>query len=470
MRKMGTYLAALCFCAAPMFVGGCSDDANDAETINIMLVLPYTGSFADRGELYLSAFQMAVDDLEADGTLLDDGRKIRLYPVDATSDKAVAQERAEALLDDLGADKVAAIVTATGAGHQGTLQLAIDNEIPHFEIASGSRDDEIVDTSANNMRSIFQLRALCPYLAEISADFICQSGYTRVGLVRGTKAHDITHTDTIRAQLEVLSQAAGSPCPNVAIVDHGTAGEDYVMEYPDSGSPDIQSWTDHMNSYLDAFTEEPEVVFFHLRGDSNNFAFLEEMRAVHMARGNTTASTPDIVTCDMARKPALLDPVTTNVAEWLSETGQNGNTSRFHFAGRGPISSTYGDQFKADLDTRYGKTADRWSKTGYDAIVLVGLAIAGSGSDLHADVTDGVYAHSKGGTEYTYGNVSDALTAARAGEDIDYTGASGSVDIREGGVDDRTVEGEYYIDNIIGDGAGGYEYNRLTDPVPPTIR
>jgi hypothetical protein len=76
-----------------------------------------------------------------------------------------------------------------------------------------------------------------------------------------------------------------------------------------------------------------------------------------------------------------------------------------------------------------GYTADT-----YDTAVLAALAIERAGTaDDAAKVRDALYDVSSKGTAFGPGGVGEALAAIQAGTDIDYDGASGPVDLDDGG-------------------------------------
>src|SRR5918999_2685948 len=94
----------------------------------------------------------------------------------------------------------------------------------------------------------------------------------------------------------------------------------------------------------------------------------------------------------------------------------------------------------------------------FDAVILCYLAAVAAGSTEGEDMAEVVQAVSApGGTEYTWEELPEAIEALQNGEDIDYTGASGAIDMDENG--DATA-GVYDI----------YEYKNakfeLTDEVP----
>jgi ABC-type branched-subunit amino acid transport system substrate-binding protein len=87
----------------------------------------------------------------------------------------------------------------------------------------------------------------------------------------------------------------------------------------------------------------------------------------------------------------------------------------------------------------------------FDAVVLCYLAAVAAGSTEGADMAAVVQDISApGGTEYTWEELPDAIEALQNGEDIDYTGASGAIDMDDAG--DAT--------------AGVYDLYEFTNGVP----
>jgi branched-chain amino acid transport system substrate-binding protein len=87
----------------------------------------------------------------------------------------------------------------------------------------------------------------------------------------------------------------------------------------------------------------------------------------------------------------------------------------------------------------------------FDAVMLCYLAAVAAGSTEGADMAEHVVDISApGGTEYTFEELPDAIEALQNGDDIDYQGASGPIDMDENG--DAT--------------AGVYDIYEFTDGVP----
>ena len=70
----------------------------------------------------------------------------------------------------------------------------------------------------------------------------------------------------------------------------------------------------------------------------------------------------------------------------------------------------------------------------FDAVILCYLAAVAAGSTEGADMAEVVQSISApGGTEYTWEELPDAIEALQNGDDIDYVGASGAIDMDEAG-------------------------------------
>ena len=102
------------------------------------------------------------------------------------------------------------------------------------------------------------------------------------------------------------------------------------------------------------------------------------------------------------------------------------------------------------------KDVDRqtFDAQNFDAVVLCYLAAVAAGSTEGADMAEHVQDISApGGTEYTFEELPEAIEALQNGDDIDYQGASGPIDMNEDG--DAT--------------AGVYDLYEFTDGVPEAV-
>jgi ABC-type branched-subunit amino acid transport system substrate-binding protein len=168
--------------------------------------------------------------------------------------------------------------------------------------------------------------------------------------------------------------------------------------------------------------------------------------------GDITSGNPDgIVIIDFPETynkvgPALVragfDPNTTFVTDGLS-TGDLAKS-----AGAEAVNGLRGtapgapDDDKAQLafDALYKRTEPRdvgrmtFDVQNFDAVVLCYLAAVGAGSTEGADMAEMVQDISgPPGDQYTWEELPDAIEALQNGDDIDYQGASGGIDLDENG-------------------------------------
>jgi ABC-type branched-subunit amino acid transport system substrate-binding protein len=76
----------------------------------------------------------------------------------------------------------------------------------------------------------------------------------------------------------------------------------------------------------------------------------------------------------------------------------------------------------------------RFAAQQFDAAILCYLAAAAANSGVGAEMAAALVDNTApGGTEYTWQELADAIEAVQGGDDIDYTGASGPIDMDENG-------------------------------------
>lgn len=418
MRMQPTRLVCSSRLVGLLALVGCHSTPSSSDTLNVITVLPLSGNFAVNGEAHKAAIQMAIIDLQKGGSIL--GKQFRAFPVDAGDAVDACKARVQSVVDQLtvaGKPNVVAIISSTATAHACSLPTALSLKIPHFEVSSGQGTTEIGVTG--DFSFAFQPRALCMLEATLTGQFIAsQPQWRHVALMRGTDEHDVMHTGMIR---DALNAALGATATTAMV-----GADDVVMA---SGTPYEQYIMQAM-----AASPAPDAIFFHLRGDNSNQSFIAAAKRV--------AFPGAIVTCGMARKTQLLNPVDPGIVDYMG--------GRFYFVMRGPVQSDNLTRFNADYNAFTGKI-DTFAPSAYDATMMLGLGIAAAGTTDGATVRDAIRSVSSGGQKVNYGETEQALSLIAQGVDIDYDGASGPVDFRA----DNSVAGRYYVEQVTFDSASG---------------
>lgn len=422
--------------AAPSCVQRVEEAGED--WINVMAVLPLSGAYEANGVRHRKALQMAVEHLESTGPLLPQ-RRLRLIPVSAGESIAQAKRNVAQALAELGDQPLAAMISS--AAQEGSLAAALERQVPHFEVAVGSDPIEFIyqDLPAPDLSFAFSTRPLCAPEASMTADFIVAKGWQSVCLLRGPEVHDEIHTVIIRKRLEDHRRDGTWS----GVVANAT---DVVMPIDGPYEPAIRGCL--------ALTPAPEAIFWHLGGDTRNIEFMRASQRVD-EEPNTDFQ---LLTCGMARKESLLDPVNPGVVRYLDR--------KFWFVMRSPLTGEPQDRFRAEFEAAAGEKADTFTSSAYDAMMVVGLAIAHAQSSRGSAVRDSIRAVSREGARFGYGQHAEALAALRAGQNIDWDGAGTPFDYDE----DNSVPGRFYVEEVRFDAATNRgQYVILQDPAPQIL-
>ncbi len=428
--------------ALTALAGACASQPTELpvdEVHNVVALLPMTGAFSGKGPEHLQSIQKGFADLEAGGGL---DKPIRVHVVDIPdNDSAIASGRLVEIVDELtvgGNRYVAAIISSTTAALKSAAPVALAEGIPHFEISSGSGLDEVTLDMSHDRTFAFNPRPLCMPEPVVTSSFLAaraaSPGWGRVFVMRGSQVHDKMHTRELREGM--LAEGEASRLINATDLEMANTGP--------------------FETYIDmAMAAGAEVLYWHLNGDSNNLAFMQAAER----RGFTGK----LVTCGMARNVTLLHPTDPGISPYLSASGATGE-GRLFFAMRGPVTGEGLTRFKSDFLTFSGKSSDPFSPAGYDSAVLIGLGLLETGGAYGLPLRDAISSVSTEGQPFAYGQVGAAMTALRAGQDIDYDGASGSLDLRFDMTLGNIAVGRYYMETVVKP-SSAYEYKELTAPV-----
>jgi len=450
--KLKTLALGAVTLSAGLTFPACTESNDKAE---IVAVLPISGEFRLKGYTHKAAVQDAVVMLEEAGIADQIGKNIALTLVDSGDNKEAVTQR----LDELLAEKdILGIISSAGAAHEGSVRPAMREKVVHFEVSSGSDDEEFLsgdERAQYDMSYAFMTRGLCHTEAILTVDFLmAEFPGKKVALVRGNQAHDIMHTDVIRAEIEARNaalDAAGTPELKVEVINTKESEDgDYALSY-EVGNFQLeldQLMTDHA----------PDVIFWHLRGDDTNLRFMKDTQAAGFEGA--------LVTCGMSRSAALLSNETNG--GYLSYFAD-----RLHFIMRAPPKTEELTTYKTEFTERWYVPSDTYTPAAFDAMMLIDLGLAESGGAGSDALRDAIVDVSRQGTEHRYTNLTAAVDDIGTGVDINYEGPSGPLDIRgcpampESGscadTEKHFVPAAYYVELMReGDGSNG-SYEVLQD-------
>jgi ABC-type branched-subunit amino acid transport system substrate-binding protein len=142
--------------------------------------------------------------------------------------------------------------------------------------------------------------------------------------------------------------------------------------------------------------------------------------------------------------PALVrtgkwDPAKTFTGDGLKSDSlptEAGKESTEGMRGSAPTSldAPAGAAFDALWKKDVGDPRQTYDAQNFDAVILIALAAAAAGSNDAASIAENLQAVSgPPGDKYTFEKLPEAIAAAAAGDDIDYEGASGPIDLDENG-------------------------------------
>lgn len=381
----------------------------DEGPIRIGVVMPQTGSLGTDGQLWLKGIQLATQEINAAGGPLP-GRPIELVVLDSETNTTVAVSQAQRAVD---VEEVVAIIGDAGSG--GTLAIydgvtaaagvpqvsccATSPSLTEASMATGLEDRFFFRTAPSDAlqgQVVARIadEALCTRLAILHIDdaygapfaAAIRSEFTRLG---GTVVATVPFVDERPSYTtEVTSVATANP------------GCVALIAYPETAGTILRDY--------DRLTTAPDVIWIGTDGLRSD-TFVNEV-------GSTLLATID-------------------------------------FRGAAPITQPAGptyESFSARHRAAWGEVPGPFVSNNYDAAALLYLAIARAQSTSGRAIMESVRAlgDSGGGSIVRVGDLSEGVQRLHAGEQVNYEGASGSVDVDELG-DVRT---DYEVWQVTSDG------------------
>ncbi|WP_052665319.1 ABC transporter substrate-binding protein [Nitriliruptor alkaliphilus] len=359
------------------------------DVLDIGYILPESGPLAFLGAPQTTAVRMAVDDINAAGGVL--GSDVTLATGDEAGDAAVARDTAARLVND-GVD---AIVGAAASGmSQEFIQTLFDNQIVQ---CSGSNTSPAFTDQDNNA---FYFRTVPPdeAVAPIIANTVIGDGFTAPAVLARADDYGVALMELVDAGL----------------TEQGV--EPVLVETYDTETDDFDSLVSQVTG---AGADTAVVIGFDEAG-----ALFGSLIEAGFPAGSLYGG-------DGVFGPALADTVGTDISG-LKVIGAAGGAD---FNERLNEAMPDGEQG----NVIYGGQV-------YDCVIVIALAAEAAQSADPAVFNDEIENVTKDGTECS--SFEECRDLLAAGEDIDYTGASGPLDL----VRPDPTFGRYAIGQFTADG------------------
>lgn len=438
---------------------GCAESQED--THKIVAVLPLSGDFKALGENHKQGIQMAIDSLQRVGLADVLGKTISVLLVDSGQKETIAEntKRAIAEAKSVPGQEFLGVLSSTEGAFVASLPLALEEKVPHFEIAWGGDEAEFIHDhgtdhplTQEDIAYAFNARGLCNDEALMTAQFIKEKWGVpdgqpkkKVLMFRRTHTHDKMHTQVISDELARI----GDPVEVIRSTDPDEVNGNEEGAFILSSST---SWQSELEALINQ--HQPDVIFFHLTGDVPNHQALLDLSKV-----NGTGYEGQIVTCGMARKTSMLDPALFPPISYLS--------GRFYWMMRAPVASTDLQAFKDDYEQMWSVDPHTYAPGAFDAgaMLLLGRAFSKvTDTDVRLAIES---VTTPQGAIFSYTSLDAAVDAVSKGQEIDYEGPSGTLDMEYG---THIIPSDYYVEAVAPADNGMYQYVELESPARQTLR
>ncbi len=370
-----------------------SQEANG--TLELGYILPETGPLAFLGPPQIEAVKLAVADMNAAGGVLDGD--VTLKEGDEAGDPTIASESAQRLLSE-GVDGIVGAASSgmslsfidavTGAG---VVQCSASNTSPTF-------------TNYNDNDLYFRTAPTDALQGPVLAEAILNDGHTNVAILARGDDYGQGLLDATQKALEESGATVTS-----AVYDENAQNFDSEVQQVANAGVDAVA--------LIAFDEGAQIL-------------------TAMIEAGVGPKDVAVYGADGLRSNELASKVDPNDASVLD--GMKGT------APAGESAESFVTRFKEET----GLDDTTFAAQAYDCTMLIGLATIAAGSDAGSDIASEMVNVSKDGTKCT--TFEECKGLLESGEDIDYDGASGSVDFVDAG---EPSTGTYEVWQIDAEGA-----------------
>jgi branched-chain amino acid transport system substrate-binding protein len=375
-----------------LLVFGCGDDsastapASDVQAIRVGQLTTLSGALARNGESWLATAKMAVAEINAAGGVL--GRPFELVVADTETDPDAAVAGARTLV----AEGVVAIVGPQISSS--TLRVAQEITIPaNIPIISPSATSAEI-TGLEDRELVWRTAASDLLKGRIVAEYAYDADYRRAGIM----FVDNSFGRGLMEEFVATFEALGGEVVN-------------RVNYPELDGDAIETY-DYRPHAVAAMADEPDLVYLIAFGNDGVKVMINAESIV------SETYRPKFIT-EMAPTTDLLPLVA--IYEGLQGLEQRSPTT----ANRALFAANYTD--------RFGDVPGQYADGVYDAIYLLALAMQEGGQADAATIRDHMREVSRSGAAVNVDDFTRASSLIDENIDIDYEGASGSIDFDENG-------------------------------------
>ena len=389
MWHRGGKLVALSLTLALVSCGEGEGSIRD-EPIVIGVIVSLTGALGSVGDHLTKSAQLAAREINAAGGLLG-GRQVQLVVVDDRTDPAQAARVTEELLEQ---GVVGIIGSLASAATEEVQALTSAAQVPQISCCSTSQ--VLTELQPATDRYLFRTAPSDTVQARVLAQLAVESACERVAILHIDDTYGEPFAEGIRQSLggeatvdvvEVVPFAGGRSNYDTEVQAVASANPDCValVAFPDDGGEILRAWN--------GLGSPPPVTWI----------------------GTDGLKDPGFPTA--AGDPSFVDGVI-GTAPIVAPDTRSANA------------------FAISYEATYGEEPGVFGGNQYDAVILLALAIESAGTTEGSAVRDALYAVANRDADESLivsGQMAQALGVLQEGGDVDYEGASGSVDLDASG-------------------------------------
>ncbi|MFV1999002.1 MAG: ABC transporter substrate-binding protein [Acidimicrobiia bacterium] len=398
-KRIVVLVLAVALVAAACSSSSGGDATADGSGVKIGVLVPLTGEEGAFGQIVADTAQLAVDEINATG--LNPCGQISLTIADTQTNPEQGIREGNRLMSD---DSIVAVVGPTSETMVALVDSAISNEVVLFSPYAGT-------ISLNDLGGDFVYRTVASDLDDGKAAglWLSDQQYQRVAILTQNEESTIS-----------IGRAAADSAKAQGVTIVGDA----------SYAPGQTSYLAELSSVLD---ENPDAIFL-AGGQQSGVTILKEAAGLGY-EGEW------LLAADMA-VPEVIEGVGSELMEGVAFA---------ELASADTDLPTY-KAFEALHQSELGEPPGPFAANSYDMMNLIALAMTSAKECSGAAINDTLRDVSSGGTVVT--SFAEGAAGLEAGEDIDYDGASGPVDIDDTG----SVTGSYAIVGVLSGEWTGVEF------------